>query len=308
MPSLQLPHPNIRQDSIFIPEVITTPDHLPTKMDIDTKEEFFPKRLPSVKGELTIQEKSSVRPESWKVSALDMWAKTNLRPCFQKQLADSTGKHSPDKTMKGKTVFRHVLPYPKQFMVYWNHGNHSSCELYPKQFKGTIIKDDIRSNIELNEFPPHPVLKLRGDSMSANKWMREISTGSIIAQNLLRMFANYLLYSLLKGDTDWIPGDENGEADEVSRVQELFSPKKSEIHNVPYTTLLKQVCLKHKEKRSWRVFQPSAQILSDLNSVLSSKYLTEVPKKRENLGQFFPVESTFYGTAQNAESFNTFFL
>ena len=39
-------------------------------------------------------------------------------------------------------------------------------------------------------------------------------------------------------------------------VQELFSPKKSEIHDVPYTTLLKQVCLKHKEKRSWRVFQP----------------------------------------------------
>ena len=146
------------------------------------------------------------------------------------------------------------------------------------------------------------------DSMSANKWMREISTGSVIAQNLLRMFANYLLYSLLKGDTSWIPGDENGEADKVSRVQELFSPKKSEIHDVPYTTLLKQVCLKHKEKQSWRVFQPSAHILSDLNSVLSSKYLTEVPKKRENLGQFYPVESTFYGTAQNAESFNTFFF
>ena len=71
MPSLQLPHPNIIQDSIFIPEVITTPDHLPMKMDIDTEEEFFPKRPPSVKGELTIQEKSSVRPESWKVSA--MW-------------------------------------------------------------------------------------------------------------------------------------------------------------------------------------------------------------------------------------------
>ena len=99
------------QASMFIPRVITTPDHLPMKMDIATEEEFLPKRPPSVKGELTIQEKSSVRPEGWKVSALDMWAKTNLRPCFQRQLADSTGKHSPDKTMEGEIVFRHVLPY-----------------------------------------------------------------------------------------------------------------------------------------------------------------------------------------------------
>ena len=80
-------------------------------MDIDTEEEFFPNRLPFVKGEPTIQEKSSVRPESWKVSALDIWAKTNLRPCLQRQLADSTGKHSPDKTVEGEIVFRHVLPY-----------------------------------------------------------------------------------------------------------------------------------------------------------------------------------------------------
>ena len=111
MPSLQLPHPNIIQDSIFIPEVLTTPEHFSTKMDIYTEEEFFPKRLPFVKGEPTIQEKSSVRPESWKVSALDIWAKNNLRPCLQRQLADSTSKHSTDKTMEGKIVFRHVLPY-----------------------------------------------------------------------------------------------------------------------------------------------------------------------------------------------------
>ena len=133
--------------------------------------------------------------------------------------------------------------------------------------------------------------------MSANKWMKKSSSSSIIAQNLLRLFANYMIHSLVKGDTNWIPGEMNKEADEVSRVQELFSPTKSDFFDIPYITLLKQVCLKHKDKRSWRNFQPSAQILSDLNCVLSSKYLTVVPKKRERLGQFYPVESTFYGTA-----------
>ena len=111
MPSLQLPHSNITQDSVISPERVTAPVNLPVKIDFDTEEEFFPKRLPIVNGENTIQEKSSVRPEGWKVSALDIWAKTSLNPCLQRALADSTGKHSPDKTMEGEIVFRHVLPY-----------------------------------------------------------------------------------------------------------------------------------------------------------------------------------------------------
>ena len=100
----------------------------------------------------------------------------------------------------------------------------------------------------------------------------------------------------------------NKEADDISRVQELFSPQKTQIYDVPYITLLKQVCLKHKEKRSWRVFHPSAQILSDLSCVLLSNYVTEVPKKTKNLGQFYPVESTFYGTAGNETSYPSSFL
>ena len=86
----------------------------------------------------------------------------------------------------------------------------------------------------------------------------KISASSSTAQNLLRYFANYLLHSPVEGDTNWIAGHENKEADEISRVQELFSPNKTEIYDIPYVTLLKQVCLKHKEKRSWRVFHPSA--------------------------------------------------
>ena len=52
MPSLQLPHSNITQDSVISPEVVTAPVNLPVKMDVDTEEEFFPKRLPIVNGEI----------------------------------------------------------------------------------------------------------------------------------------------------------------------------------------------------------------------------------------------------------------
>ena len=105
-------------------------------------------------------------------------------------------------------------------------------------------------NLRPDEFPPYPILHLWGDNMSTNKWMRKISASSFTAQDLLRLFANYLLHSPIKGDTIWIAGEEDGEADETLCVQELFSPTKTEIYDIPYVTLLKKVCLKHKEKQS----------------------------------------------------------
>ena len=94
----------------------------------------------------------------------------------------------------------------------------------------------------------------------------------------------------------------------MSRVQELLSPEITQIYDFPYIILLKQVFLKHKEKRSQRVFHPSTQILSDLSCVLLSNYVTEVPKKTKNLNKFYPVESTFYGTAGNETSYPSSFL
>ena len=55
-------------------------------------------------------------------------------------------------------------------------------------------------NLQPNEFPPFAVLRLWGDSKSANKWMRTISAGSFIAQNLLRLFAKYLIPSPVKNE------------------------------------------------------------------------------------------------------------
>ena len=69
--------------------------------------------------------------------------------------------------------------------------------------------------------------------------MRTISAGSFIAQSLLRLFVNYLIHYPVKEDTDWIAGQMNKEADNISRVQELLSPQKFQIYDVPYITLLK---------------------------------------------------------------------
>ena len=73
-------------------------------------------------------------------------------------------------------------------------------------------------NLQPNDFPPCPVLLLWGDNKSANKWTRTISASSFIAQNLLRLLANYLIHSPVKEGTEWIAGKKNKEADNTSRV------------------------------------------------------------------------------------------
>ena len=79
-------------------------------------------------------------------------------------------------------------------------------------------------------FPPHPCLLLWGDSMTANAWMNKMSTSSIMGQNVLRLFANYLLLSPIKGHTKHIAGKDNHQADDISCVKELFTPQKKLIN------------------------------------------------------------------------------
>jgi hypothetical protein len=153
-----------------------------------------------------------------------------------------------------------------------------------------------------SKFPPTPTMLSYGDSKSANSWMRKKSTRSLMGQNALRLFANYMLLSQVSSTTDHVKGIDNVEADDISRVQELFSPKKSHIYDVPFSTLIQQVCQKYNNLKSWEIFLPSPEILSDLSYVLSSDYLTEVPKRRKHFGHFYHVESTFYGSATNVNS------
>ena len=87
-------------------------------------------------------------------------------------------------------------------------------------------------NLRLDDFLPFPVLSLWGDNKSANKWIRTIRASFFITQDLLRLFAKYLIHSPVKEDTNWIAGDKNKEANNISRVQELFSPEKTHIYAI----------------------------------------------------------------------------
>ena len=157
-------------------------------------------------------------------------------------------------------------------------------------------------------FPPVPQILLWGDSMSANKWFRTFSTNSQLATNAIRLFAEYTRLSDVSPVPDHIPGVLNVEADDVSRVQELFVPQHKFIYHLPYHVLLQQVLQKHNKMKSYEIFLPSQELLSDLSYVVSSDVSTEVPSRRKNLGRFLPVDSISSGFANNISSLNSFFL
>ena len=69
--------------------------------------------------------------------------------------------------------------------------------------------------------------------MTANAWMNKMSTSSIMGQNILRLFANYLLLSPIKGHTKHIAGKDNCQVDDISCVKELFTPQKTHILMFP---------------------------------------------------------------------------
>ena len=157
-------------------------------------------------------------------------------------------------------------------------------------------------------FPPVPQILLWGDSMSANKWFRKFSTNSPMATNALRMFAEYMRLSDVSPVPQHLPGKLNVEADDVSRVHELFTPQRKFIYDVPYHILLEQVLLKYSRMRSYDLFLPSPELLSDLLFLVSSDGLMEVPSRKKNLGRFLPVDSISSGSATNTSSSISCFL
>ena len=129
------------------------------------------------------------------------------------------------------------------------------------------------------EFPPAPTMISLGDNMSANSWVQKINTPSIMGQNALQLFAEYNIGFDVAMSMDNISSKANIIADTISRVNELFVPKKSHIYDVPFSILVTQVCSKYTEMKSWKIFLPSRKFLSDLNLVLLSKYSTVAQKE-----------------------------
>ena len=129
-----------------------------------------------------------------------------------------------------------------------------------------------------------------------------------MGQNVLRLFDQYTLNYKVTMSTEYISGKLNEIADTISRVNELFVPKKSHIYNVTFQLFIKKVCTKYSAMKYWRIFLRSPDLLSDLNFVLSSTLSMEEPKSRKKLGRFVTAKSISFGTANNGTSSTEYFL
>ena len=129
-----------------------------------------------------------------------------------------------------------------------------------------------------------------------------------MATNALRLFSEYMRLSDVSPVPQHIPGRLNVDADDISRVHELFTPHKKIIYDLPYHTLLEQVLQKHNKMRSYDLFLLSPELLSDLSCVVFSDALMAVPSWKTNLGRFLPVVSIFSGSATSTSSSVSCFL
>ena len=147
-----------------------------------------------------------------------------------------------------------------------------------------------------------------GDNKSANSWVCKLTTESLMGQKALRLYAEYTQNSEVALSPDHIRGVDNVVADGISRVNEFFSPQKSHVYDVPFPHLVQQVCTNFTELKSWRIFLPNQQFLSDLNWIFSSSNALVAPKRRPSCGQFVPVAHISSGIATTRRSSTEFFL
>ena len=157
-------------------------------------------------------------------------------------------------------------------------------------------------------WPTHPVIRLWGDNMSANKWFRTFSTNSRTATRALLLFAEYMKDSPVSPCPEHIPGKINIEGDDLSRLYTLFTPPKKVIHDLTFDSLLRQVCLKYKNMLNYNVFLLNPELKSDLCSLVYSDSSTAVPKRRAHFGRFFPIKSIFSGSVNNTAYSSSFSL
>ena len=114
---------------------------------------------------------------------------------------------------------------------------------------------------------------------------------------MLRVYAEYQRTSQVCSVATHIKGVDNKIADDISRVQSLFRPEKTHIYDIQFEILLEQVCLKHKNFRSWDCFLPSKSLLSQIRSTVSSGFSTERPTMLNHVGHFERVDSILSNSA-----------
>lgn len=168
------------------------------------------------------------------------------------------------------------------------HINHMEFLIIIIQFAATIalLDDDVLDFPELRRsFPPIPMVRFRSDNTSAESWTNSMSSKSLVGQNLVRLFGALAARTCIGYEAAHIPGDLNTLADLLSRPPASLTPSLSH-------TFMPQLYQQEPSLRLYSFFHPSSEMLSLLQSVLSSNVCIQQPVLPKTLGHMVPASST----------------
>jgi hypothetical protein len=159
-----------------------------------------------------------------------------------------------------------------------------------------------------SQFPPTPILHTYCDNTSAIAWLSKISMRSLFGQALLHFFTELSLLTTVGAPPKHLAGHLNFPPDLISRPCELYSPHGVSPLDHSFYCHVTQICQHLPKLKSWRIFLPSADLLSNLSFRLSSDVPSGRPLVPKNLGRFVPVGSISAGSSPRSEPFPTFSL
>jgi hypothetical protein len=201
----------------------------------------------------------------------------------------------------GKDLFSRVKGLEKDKDVYIN-----SLEYIALQLASIIVNELYKENP--TAFPPSPTHLALGDNMPSLSWFGHHSTASAMGQNQIRLSAEYSLDANVKSSGKHLKGTLNTMAGKISRPHERFTPHLTKIHDIPFSTLIKQVCQKHPILQSYQIFLLSPELFSALSLSLSKNAKWERPQKPQENGRLVPVAAILSTGASFDESTTRYFL
>jgi hypothetical protein len=131
--------------------------------------------------------------------------------------------------------------------------------------------------------PEIPVLKAWADNTTAVAWSMKVTSRSHHGQRLLGLFAELLRTYNICLHGEHIPGEKNVVADFISRPTDI---------SLSHSARAEQLFQFRPSMRSWRVFQPSPELLQLLTSALFSPSPVAQCKLPQNLGHLAVAAST----------------
>ena len=201
-----------------------------------------------------------------------------------------------------------ILPYTKLLKIRIDADKiHVNNLEYIALHLAKIVVQLIHS-LHPSKYPPSPCHDAKGDNTPSIGWLNNSSTASKLGQQQISLTAEHTLLSPVKTTASHVPGDENGFGDELSRPYLFFSTPYPKLWTIPYRTIIKQACLKHRKLKSWRIFLPSQELISSLSATLCNDAKWHRPTKPANSGQLVPVESILSTGAKSGESTMRYFL